>query len=47
MPDVIALTVLGGVCALLVLLTGRIWAAVGVHVVYNALGVALALLGTL
>jgi len=45
--DMVALAVLGGVCGLLVLLTGRIWAAVGVHVVYNGLGVVLALLGTI
>jgi membrane protease YdiL (CAAX protease family) len=43
---VIAVGVLGAVCALLVLLTGRIWAAVGVHVIYNATGVLLGLVGT-
>jgi membrane protease YdiL (CAAX protease family) len=43
---VIAVGVLGAVCALLVLLTGRIWAAVGVHVVYNGTGVLLGLVGT-
>lgn len=33
-------------CTLLVLLTGRIWGAVLVHVVFNASAVALALIGT-
>lgn len=42
----VSLGVLGGVCGLLVLLTGRIWGAVGVHLVFNALGVGLALLGS-
>jgi membrane protease YdiL (CAAX protease family) len=40
---ILALSLLGVVCALLVLLTGRIWGAVLVHVVYNASYVALAL----
>lgn len=44
-PSIVAVGVLGLVCGLLVLLTGRIWPAVGVHVVYNALGVVLALAG--
>lgn len=43
---VVATGVLGLTCGALVLLTGRIWSAVGVHVVYNALGVGLALVGT-
>ena len=38
---VVSLSLLGLVCALLVLLTGRIWGAVLVHVVYNASYVAL------
>jgi membrane protease YdiL (CAAX protease family) len=41
---VVSLSLLGMVCALLVLLTGRIWGAVLVHVVYNASYVGLALL---
>jgi hypothetical protein len=41
---VVSLSLLGMVCALLVLLTGRIWAAVLVHAVYNASYVALGLL---
>lgn len=40
---IVALSLLGVVCALLVLLTGRIWGAVFVHFVYNASYVALAL----
>ena len=44
---VIALSMLGVVCALLVLLTGRIWGAVLVHVVYNGTYVALAVIGSL
>ena len=38
---VVSLALLGLVCASLVLLTGRIWGAVLVHVVYNAMYVAL------
>lgn len=45
--DLVSLGALGGVCGLLVLLTGRIWGAIGLHLVFNALGVGLALLGTL
>jgi len=45
--DVASIALLGAVCGLLVVLTGRVWSAIGVHVVYNALGVGLALLGTL
>lgn len=41
---VVSLSLLGLVCALLVLLTGRIWGAVLVHAVYNASYVGLALL---
>lgn len=41
---VVSLSLLGMVCALLVLLTGRIWGAVLVHAVYNASYVGLALL---
>lgn len=43
---VVSLSLLGMVCALLVLLTGRIWGAVLVHVVYNASYVGLALLAS-
>ncbi len=48
-PDagaIVALSALGIACALLVLLTGRIWAAVLAHAVYNGAFVALAVLGT-
>ncbi|WP_196215801.1 CPBP family intramembrane glutamic endopeptidase [Microbacterium sp. ZXX196] len=41
-----ALALVGATCAGLVVLTGRVWTAVGVHAVYNAAGVALALAGT-
>ena len=44
--DVVSLSLLGAVCAALVLLTGRIWGAVLVHIVYNASYVALALVGS-
>jgi membrane protease YdiL (CAAX protease family) len=44
--DVIALALLGGVASALVVLTGRIWGAVLVHVVFNASFVMLALVGT-
>ncbi|MFT4306367.1 MAG: type II CAAX endopeptidase family protein [Microbacterium sp.] len=43
----ISLALLGGVCAAVVLLTGRIWAAILTHAVYNATFVVLAVLGTL
>lgn len=46
-PALAATGALGLVCGALVLLTGRIWAAIGVHLIYNALGVGLAVLGTL
>ena len=44
---VVALSLVGLTCALLVLLTGRIWGAVFVHVVYNTTYVVLALIGTM
>lgn len=43
---VFSLTLLGLVCGLLVMLTGRIWPAVLVHVVFNASFVVLAVAGT-
>ncbi len=43
---VLSLALLGLVCGLLVMLTGRIWPAVLVHVVFNASFVVLALAGT-
>ncbi|MFF2487707.1 CPBP family intramembrane glutamic endopeptidase [Microbacterium sp. NPDC058062] len=43
---VVSLSLLGVVCAALVLLTGRIWGAVLVHAVYNASYVALAVLAS-
>lgn len=42
----IQLFLLGAVCAALVLLTGRIWGAVLVHVVYNATFIGLSVIGT-
>lgn len=44
---VIAIALVGIVCAVLVLTTGRIWGAVLTHIVYNAAGAALAYVGTL
>ena len=44
--EVISLSLLGLVCGLLVVLTGRIWPAILTHVVYNATFVVLALAGT-
>lgn len=44
--QVIALTALGLICGALVLLTGRIWGAVLVHVTFNAIYLLLALVGT-
>ncbi len=44
--SVISLTLLGLVCGAMVVLTGRIWGAVLVHVLFNASFVALALIGT-
>jgi membrane protease YdiL (CAAX protease family) len=43
---VLSLALLGVICAALVLLTGRIWGAVLVHVVFNGTYVLLALAGT-
>ncbi len=43
---VISLGLLGLVCGSLVMLTGRVWPAILVHVVYNGSYVVLALLGT-
>lgn len=40
------LTLVGLTCGLLVLFTGRIWGAVLVHMVFNGMWVALALVGT-
>jgi len=45
--DVWALALVGVVAAALVLGTGRIWAAVATHVVFNATGLALVAVGTL
>ncbi|KRA25707.1 hypothetical protein ASD65_15710 [Microbacterium sp. Root61] len=44
--QVIALAALGLVCGALVLLTGRIWGAVLVHLTFNAIFLLLALVGT-
>ena len=44
--ELISLSLLGLVCAVLVLLTGRIWGAILTHVVYNGTFVLLALAGT-
>ncbi len=44
--EVISLSLLGLVCGSLVMLTGRIWPAILVHVVYNGTFVVLALAGT-
>jgi membrane protease YdiL (CAAX protease family) len=44
---VVSLALVGLTTSLLVLLTGRIWAAVLTHVIYNGLWVALATVGTL
>lgn len=46
-PDVGALALLGVVAAAFVLGTGRVWAAVATHVVFNATGFALLAVGTL
>lgn len=45
--EVVAIGALGAVAGMLVLLTGRIWGAVIVHIVFNLTGVALAVVGTL
>lgn len=42
----VSLAAVGATCALLVLLTGRIWGAVLVHIVFNATFFALGLVGT-
>ena len=47
LDELVAIGLLGLVCASLVMLTGRIWGAVLVHVVYNATYVLLALLGSM
>ncbi|MFG6446497.1 CPBP family intramembrane glutamic endopeptidase [Microbacterium sp. P07] len=44
---VVSLTLVGLVASLLVLLTGRLWAAVVTHVVYNGLWIAMATIGSL
>lgn len=44
---VLALTALGVACSLLVVLTGRIWGAILVHVVFNASFIVISLAGTL
>lgn len=44
---ILGIALLGLVCSALVLLTGRIWGAVFVHVVYNGSWVALAMVGTI
>lgn len=44
--DSISLTLLAAVCGALVLMTGRIWAAILTHAVFNATFVVLALVGT-
>ena len=44
--QVVAVGLLGLVCGLLVMLTGRIWGAILVHAVFNATFVVLALTGT-
>jgi len=43
----VQLFVVGAVCALTVLLTGRMWGAVCIHVVYNVSFLMLAVLGTM
>ncbi|MEW1976705.1 CPBP family intramembrane glutamic endopeptidase [Microbacterium profundi] len=43
----VSLTLLGIICGLLVVFTGRIWPAVLVHVVFNGTGVLLMVTGTL
>lgn len=47
LTDGIQLFAVGGTCALVVLLTGRIWGAVLTHVVYNVTYLALVVVGTL
>lgn len=43
----VSLTLVGLVCGMLVVFTGRIWPAVLVHIVYNGTGVLLTVAGTL
>jgi len=45
--DLLSLTLVGLVCGMLVVFTGRIWSAVLLHIVYNGTGVLLTLAGTL
>lgn len=45
--SVVALTLVGIVCGVLVVATARIWGAVLVHIVYNSLWVGMLLVGTL
>lgn len=45
-PDAISVCLLGLVCGLLVMLSGRIWGAILVHATYNATFVVLALAGS-
>lgn len=45
--ELVSLALLGGVCAALVLATGRVWGAVVVHIVFNGLYAALAIVGAL
>jgi membrane protease YdiL (CAAX protease family) len=45
--NLLATALLGVVCSVLVVLTGRIWGAVLVHVVYNATYVTVAVVGTI
>jgi len=44
--DGVLLFTVGAVCSLTVLLTGRIWGAVLIHIVYNASFLALVIVGT-
>lgn len=46
LTDGIQLFAVGGTCAVVVLLTGRIWGAVLTHIVYNVTYLALVLVGT-
>lgn len=47
LADGMQLFIVGGTCALLVLLTGRIWGAILSHVIYNASYLGLVVAGTL
>ncbi|MGZ0711688.1 CPBP family intramembrane glutamic endopeptidase (plasmid) [Coraliomargarita sp. W4R53] len=44
---VLSIGMLGAVCSIVVMLTGRIWGAVLIHAVFNASYIALAIIGTL